>query len=253
MDRKYLLFTIILSFALFDGLRTQTNTFPDSGNVGIGTTNPVHKLHISGSGITKSVVMSADDHAYYMIEGAPGKGAFVDYHRTGDGRLWHTGLRNSSNNFEFRLTDQTTVLSLTQNERVGIGTRNPTAKLAVNGDIKTNEIIVTEQGSDWPDYVFEPGYELPNLQELERYVQTYRHLPGMPDGSQIKEEGQNLGDIQIKLLEKIEELTLHLIELEKRDREKARRIEELVDRDQQKTLEIQSLHAAFHQLKEKIK
>lgn len=108
--------------------------------------------------------------------------------------------------------------------KIGVGTQHPSAELAVNGTTKTKEIIVTEQGSDWPDYVFEPGYELPGLDELDNFVKAYRHLPGLPAKEQVEQEGQNLGEIQAKLLEKIEELTLYVIELEKRDKEKEKRI-----------------------------
>ncbi|MEO1256247.1 MAG: hypothetical protein AAFY41_15365, partial [Bacteroidota bacterium] len=80
-----------------------------SGDVGIGITTPTQKFHISGSGLVKSLVESSDNHAYYVVEGAVGKGAFVDYHRKGDGRIWHTGLRNGNNNFEFRLNNQSSV------------------------------------------------------------------------------------------------------------------------------------------------
>ena len=99
-----------------------------------------------------------------------------------------------------------------------LGTREGTLtveKLAVNGVMKTKEIIVTDQAGDWPDYVFSPGYELMSLDELELFVYANRHLPGIPDQAQIEREGQNVGEIQRMLLEKVEELTLHVIAMKK--------------------------------------
>jgi hypothetical protein len=108
------------------------------------------------------------------------------------------------------------VMILKADRNVGIGTANPAAKLAVDGDIQTKEIIVTEQGSAWPDYVFDPDYDLLDLQHLESFMHTHRHLPGMPSGTEVEKNGQNLGEIQAKLLKQIEELTLYIITQERR-------------------------------------
>lgn len=78
---------------------------------------------------------------------------------------------------------------------VGIGTDNPTAKLAVNGTTQTKEIIVTEQAADWPDYVFSERYDLTPLEELEKYISLNKRLPGMPSPAQVKRDGQQLGAI----------------------------------------------------------
>lgn len=67
-----------------------------------------------------------------------------------------------------------------------------------------------------PDFVFEPGYKLPGLEETERFVKANRHLPGIPDAETVKKDGMDLADMNLKLLQKVEELTLHAIEQEKR-------------------------------------
>jgi hypothetical protein len=97
---------------------------------------------------------------------------------------------------------------------VGIGTTNTNgAKLAVNGDIHTKKIKVTLQG--WPDYVFADDYKLKSLEEIEAHIKAKKHLPGIPSQKEIEENGLDLGDMQAKMMEKIEELTLHSIEMNK--------------------------------------
>lgn len=115
----------------FDVNSGQLYVGQSTGNVGIGTSAPTEKLHISGSGYVRSVIESTDNHAYYMVQGGPNRGSFVDYYRQGNGRLWHTGLRSATDNFEFRLDNQNSVLTLTQTERVGIGTSNPNTKFTL--------------------------------------------------------------------------------------------------------------------------
>lgn len=107
---------------------------------------------------------------------------------------------------------------------VGIGTTNPTYPLAVNGTIRAKEIIV-ETG--WADFVFDEDYQLPSLAEVERHIKAEKHLPGIPSAAKVAADGVSVGEMQAKLLQKIEELTLHQIEQEKRLNEQSSRIEHL--------------------------
>lgn len=102
------------------------------------------------------------------------------------------------------------------NGNVGIGTITPKERLSVNGTIRAKEIKVEAGGNTWPDYVFDDQYHLTPLAEVEKYIQTNKHLPGIPSAAVIEKEGASLGEMNKKLLEKIEELTLHLIEQEKK-------------------------------------
>jgi hypothetical protein len=117
---------------------------------------------------------------------------------------------------------------------VGIGTNNPTAKLAVNGTTKTKEIIVTDQSSEWPDYVFEgaEGDSGPrtDFEVLANYIKTHKHLPGIPTKEEVDQKGQNLGAIQLKLLKKIEELTLQNIQQHSEIEKQKRMNQELIKR-----------------------
>ena len=100
---------------------------------------------------------------------------------------------------------------------VGIGTTsNPTYKLSVNGNIRSKEVVV-ETG--WADYVFDKKYKLKPLNEVEKFIEQNKHLPGIPSAAEVEKNGLHLGDTQKKMMEKIEELTLYIIQLNKRIQE----------------------------------
>lgn len=96
---------------------------------------------------------------------------------------------------------------------VGIGTTTPNEKLSVNGNIRSKEVIV--EIVNWPDYVFADNYQLPSLQQLENYISEHNHLPNMPAAKEIEKDGLRVADVQKKMMEKVEELTLYIIELKK--------------------------------------
>ena len=85
--------------------------------------------------------------------------------------------------------------------------------VAADGKIVAKEIIVTT--SNWADYVFKPNYKLTPLSELELKIKELGHLPGIPSKEEVKQNGVSINEIQVKMLEKIEELTLYMIELQK--------------------------------------
>jgi len=116
---------------------------------------------------------------------------------------------------------------------VGIGTTSPQYKLAVNGTVSTKEVIVTTTG--WADYVFTPGYRLPPLGEVSAYIKVHHHLPDIPSQNEVGEKGVNLGEMQAKLLAKIEELTLHMIQADERNN----RLEQQNSRLQRESCELQ--------------
>lgn len=105
----------------------------------------------------------------------------------------------------------------TINSRVGIGTTSPQSELAVNGKVTAKEVVVTED--NWPDFVFAGDYELLPLDELEERILADGHLPGIPAAEEVAENGIGLGKMQAKLLQKVEELTLYMIELKKKNDE----------------------------------
>ena len=98
---------------------------------------------------------------------------------------------------------------------VGIGTQvNPAYRLAVAGNIVAEVVRVALLGY-WPDFVFETSYELPSLAAVEQHIKTNKHLMNIPSAHQVQQQGIALGDMDAKLLRKIEELTLYAIAQEK--------------------------------------
>ncbi len=100
---------------------------------------------------------------------------------------------------------------------VGIGTTKPNSKLTVAGDINSQEVTVTVDAG--ADFVFEKNYELPKLGELENFLKENKHLPQIPSEKEMLEKGLTLGEMNIKLLQKIEELTLYTIDQDKQIKE----------------------------------
>ncbi|TCP24656.1 hypothetical protein EV195_10587 [Tenacibaculum skagerrakense] len=112
--------------------------------------------------------------------------------------------------------------------KVGIGTSNPDAKLAVNGTVHAKEVRVDL--NNWPDYVFENNYNLPTLEEVEKQIKEKGHLPNIPSAEEVKKNGVQLGEMNKKLLEKIEELTLYTIQQEKDNKKLLSIIKKLEER-----------------------
>ena len=108
----------------------------------------------------------------------------------------------------------TDAMVITGEGKIGIGELNPFHKLSVNGAIKAKEVIVETTG--WSDYVLADEYALAPLAEVEAHIKEHKHLPGIPSAAQIADQGVSIGEMQAKLLAKIEELTLHVIAQEKR-------------------------------------
>jgi hypothetical protein len=101
------------------------------------------------------------------------------------------------------------------NGNVGIGTTNTANyKLAVEGTIGAREVTVNTD--TWSDFVFQDDYKLQSLSEVESFIKDNKHLPDIPSEAEVKENGVSLGEMDAKLLQKIEELTLYVIEINKR-------------------------------------
>jgi len=99
---------------------------------------------------------------------------------------------------------------------IGIGVANPLEKLVVDGTICAKEVRVSLTGDPcWPDYVFDENYNLTNITELEKYIKENKKLPEMPSANEVSTQGVEIGEMQARMLKKIEELTLYVIELKK--------------------------------------
>jgi hypothetical protein len=96
-------------------------------------------------------------------------------------------------------------------------------KVDINGSLRANEVKV--EAVSWSDFVFDKDYKLPSLEVVEAYINENKHLPDIPKESEVKEEGINVAEMQAKLLQKIEELTLYMIEQDKLNKEQAKQIQ----------------------------
>ncbi|WP_062057786.1 shufflon system plasmid conjugative transfer pilus tip adhesin PilV [Sediminicola sp. YIK13] len=115
------------------------------------------------------------------------------------------------------------------NGYIGIGTNIPDSKLTVKGNIHAEEVKV-DLSVPGPDYVFKEGYDLMSLSEIQNYIKSNGHLPNIPSAKEMEANGIELGVMNMKLLEKIEELTLYILDAEKNDNEQKAMIDKLEER-----------------------
>ena len=194
------------------GLTTMHMT--NAGNVGIGTTSPTYRLTLAGG---VNGILAMDNAASILARNAAGAYEAFLWPRFSDNITY---MNYGSAGLRIRTNGSVNVIEANAAGRVGIGTA-PTANanLTVKGSILAEQVRVRLQ-ANWPDYVFTPAYRLAPLAEVEQYIRDNGHLPNVPSAAQVKKEGGvELGAMNAKLLEKVEELTLYLIE-EKKAREK---------------------------------
>lgn len=141
-------------------------------------------------------------------------------------RTGKVGIKNEFPKVELHVLGKASINDPATNETItGI---HSDYRLAVEGKLVAKEIIVTESNwNTWPDYVFSANYNLKSLLEVEESIKQNGHLPGIPSAEDIKTNGINVTEVQAKMLEKIEELTLYMIELKKENELLKREINKL--------------------------
>ncbi|TKG87101.1 hypothetical protein EYV94_28490, partial [Puteibacter caeruleilacunae] len=162
----------------------------DGGKVGIGTDSPVFNLHVK----------SRTGNSAIMVE-------------TESGKKWKTQVGSITGNYyimDYTRDSDKIHFTLTPDGNLGLGLKNPSAKLEVAGTIRAKEIKVESNG--WPDFVFEDDYKLKSLDEVDQFIKERKHLPGVPSAKQMEKDGVGLAEMNKLLLQKVEELTLHLID-----------------------------------------
>jgi len=108
------------------------------------------------------------------------------------------------------------------NGLVGIGTPNPSSLLTVAGNIASREVKVTVDAG--ADFVFDKNYDLPSLESVDKFIKENKHLPEIASAEEMKKDGINLSEMNIKLLQKIEEMTLYMIEMKKENEKQNKKI-----------------------------
>jgi hypothetical protein len=187
---------------------TAQMTLLPNGNFGIGTTTPTRPLSFPATFGKKISLYPGGSGDLGMAVFGNELRLFSDY----AGADITFGYDNYAAGFTERMR-------VRGNGDVFIGTNNLTSgagyKLRVGGKIFSEEVRVQLQ-SAWPDYVFDKKYKKLSLEELEKYVTENNHLPNIPSAAEVEKNGQHLGELQRKMLEKIEELSLYIIEQNKR-------------------------------------
>ncbi|MGJ8733386.1 MAG: hypothetical protein ACSHW4_09570 [Cellulophaga sp.] len=222
------LYFLLLFFSV-NMLFGQTNVFPETGNVGVGTITPSANFHINNGVflLSKDVADSNNKlvnsssirfkstgyaerlrYQYWSVESVAksywGSGDLVFFSNTdGGGFLERFRIANTG--------------------EIGIGTAAPDSKLTVKGKIHAEEIKV-DLSVPAPDYVFKKDYNLISLEEVQHHINEKGHLPNIPSAKEFEENGLELGVMNMKLLEKIEELTLYILELKKENLEQRNEI-----------------------------
>lgn len=213
-------------------------TLLSSGNVGIGTTSPLATLDVGktlASGELASVLARLNEGntsgsgTYLGIRGydTQPNTSYPNLNDVKSFAIEHSfyGMTNSSINFlrgggmtggsiSFSTNSNIERMRIDGNGYVGIGTTHPDQLLAVKGTIHSQEVKVDML--NWSDYVFKPAYKLPSLSSVKDYIDRNQHLPEVPSEAEAIKNGVNLGEMNKLLLKKVEELTLYLIEQNKK-------------------------------------
>jgi hypothetical protein len=194
------------------------------GNIGVGTTSPTTKVEVNGGVFINSETASIDlfKMATLSTENLPVIKIGVDNNKRSNLSMGYWILPSGAGENPVGYVEGS--ISFTAGGlsyfigglSIGKTTITSGYKFDVNGKIRANEIVVNTTGAD---FVFEDNYNLKSLDEVESYIKENKHLPDIPTAKEVEENGVSLGEMQTKLLQKIEELTLYVIEQDKRIRE----------------------------------
>lgn len=197
-------------FAAFAASAQDAVFVAPNGYVGLGTSTPSAPLHLFCSAANESWVSFGPNSFEFNVGYAGttfGRGAgFLNVRPDASAVAPNPSIRFLTVNLERMI--------ITNAGNIGVGTTAPTSRFHVNGgDIRVSGGSFVDDGVtlNAPDYVFDPAYALTPLPELKEYIERERHLPNIPRAAEIKTNGLKLGQFQMLLLEKVEELTLHTI------------------------------------------
>jgi len=189
----------------FGDFSSNTVNLAVTGTTGIGILRPSANFHVYSPGSTNPINAMKIEVATFTTIANANNSSFLTVRDIGSG---------------------TTAFIIKGNGNVGVGTSSPDALLAVKGAIHANEVRV-DLSVPGPDYVFESDYKLASLEEIKNYIDQNKHLPEIPSAKEMEKNGVQLGEMNMLLLKKIEELTLHILEQERKIQEQEKRIQRI--------------------------
>jgi len=203
-----------------------------SGYIGIGTPTPTAKLDIVGG----TVQVTNSSPTYALIDNSNSNYSWSIQNTAGAYRIYD----NTANAERMRVTSSGNVLIGKNAQQPGVD-----YKLDVGGSARADKIVVNTTGAD---FVFDKKYPLPKLSDVKAYIDEHQHLPEIPSAKEMQTNGMSVGEINTKLLQKVEELTLYLIDKDKQLSEQNVKLAEQQNKNTEQEARIAALEKALTQL-----
>ena len=205
-DEQTMTFNTDRSKYVFNIDGTNRMLIQSDGNVGIGLLSPIGRLHVNGGALIVGVGTSESARAANVL-------------KFGDNSYVKIGEWQKDNMLSFSAHSYNFCLG-----NVGIGTTNPQYRLDVAGKIRAKELIIETTGAD---FVFADNYKLRPLSEVKAFIEENKHLPEIKSAQEMQQNGVGVNELQTQLLQKIEELTLYLIQQEQTIQDLRQEVEQL--------------------------